>query len=275
MLQPLAINWNPDPVFFSIGSLDIRYYGLLWIIGITCSYFIVKKEYTDRKLGDDKFDPLFFYCFIGMVAGARLGHCLFYEPEYYLHHFTEMLLPIRFLADGNWKFIGYQGLASHGGTLGLIIMLLIYCKRNKMHFIDVLDIIAVATPICACCIRLANLMNSEIIGNASNMPWAFIFERVDNIPRHPAQLYEAIYYLLLGILMWILYKKLGERAKRGFFFGLCLFGIFLFRFFIEMLKEDQVAFEQGMTFNMGQLLSIPFILTGFYFMFIYNRKQKA
>ena len=169
----LTINWNPDPTLFHLFGFPIRYYSLLWIVGIACSYFIVRREYRDLKIGDDKFDPLFFYCFIGILVGCRLGHCLFYQPEYYLSGvkpFIEMFVPIKFLPDGDWKWTGYEGLASHGGTLGLMIALWLYCRKTKMHFMDVLDIIAVATPICACCIRLANLMNSEIIGNPTTVP---------------------------------------------------------------------------------------------------------
>lgn len=275
MLPLLTIHWNPDPVIFSLGNVAVRYYGLLWVVGIALSYFMVRRQYLDKKIGEEKFDPLFFYCFFGMLIGARLGHCLFYEPEYYLHHIKEMFLPIKYLPDGSWKWIGYQGLASHGGTLGLMIALILYSKRYRMHLVDVLDMIAVATPICACCIRLANLMNSEIIGKATNVPWAFVFERVDTIPRHPAQLYEALAYFVFFLGMLALYKYY-KNPRQGFYFGLCLTEIFVFRFFIELLKEDQVDFEAGMTFNMGQLLSIPFVLIGLYFLFFYGRgKQPA
>ena len=269
----LYINWNPDPVFLNIaGNFSIRYYGLLWVVGILLSYLMVRQQYIDRKIDEKKFDPLFFYCFFGMIIGARLGHCLFYEPEYYMNHVAEMFLPVKFLPDGGWKWIGYQGLASHGGTLCLIIALILYSRKYKIHIVDIFDIIAIATPICACCIRLANLMNSEIIGKPTDVPWAFIFERVDMLPRHPAQLYEAMAYFLFFIIMVVLYKKL-KTYKRGFFFGLVLTEIFVFRFFIEFLKEDQVAFEEGMTFNMGQLLSIPFVIIGIYFMCFYKGKR--
>ena len=212
MLPLLSINWNPDPELFNLFGISIRYYGLLWIIGLAFAYFIVRRQYRDRKIADSLFDPLFFYCFFGILIGARLGHCLFYEPEYYLHHFWEMVLPIKFLPDGGWKFTGYAGLASHGGTLGLIIALWLYCRKTKMHYMDVLDMIAVATPITACCIRLANLMNSEIIGMPTNVPWAFVFERVDAVPRHPAQLYEAIAYFIFALGMFYLYKR-GQKKQ--------------------------------------------------------------
>lgn len=273
MMSLLTIHWNPDPELFRIGSLSIRYYGLLWVIGIILAYYVVQQQYRDRKIAEEKFDPLLFYCFFGILIGARLGHCLFYQPDYYLHHFLEMILPIHFLPDGNWKFTGYEGLASHGGTLGLIIALWLYCRKTKMHYMDVLDMIAVATPITACCIRLANLMNSEIIGKVSDVPWAFVFERVDLQPRHPAQLYEAIAYFIFFLVMIFLCKrKSADEYHRGFFFGLCLTEIFTFRFFIEFLKENQVNFEDNMTFNMGQWLSVPFVIIGLYFMLFYGKK---
>ena len=280
MLTLLSINWNPNPELFNLfGSLPIRYYGLLWVVGIALAYVIVHRQYRDRKIDEKTFEPLFFYCFFGILIGARLGHCLFYQPDYYLNHFWEMILPVKFLPDGGWKWTGYEGLASHGGTLGLIIALWMYCRKTKMHYMDVLDMIAVATPITACFIRLANLMNSEIIGQPTDVPWAFVFERVDMLPRHPAQLYEAIAYFIFFLGMVYLYKRGQQKREkaslpyhRGFFFGLCLTEIFVFRFFIEFLKENQVNFERTMALNMGQWLSIPFILIGVYFMFFYGKK---
>ena len=272
----LTINWNPDPELFNLfGSFPIRYYGLLWGIGIVLACIIVQRQYRDRKISEDKFTPLFFYCVIGITLGARLGHCIFYDWSYFQNHLIEMILPIKFFPDGGWKWTGYLGLASHGGTLGLIIALWLYCRKTKMHYMDVLDMIAVATPICACFIRLANLMNSEIIGKPTDMPWAFVFEQVDMLPRHPAQLYEAIAYLIFFLGMVYLYKKSdhGTKLHRGFFFGLCLTEIFTFRFFVEFLKENQVDFENTMTLNMGQWLSIPFVIIGIYFMLLYGRKQ--
>ena len=277
MLHALFITWNPDPELFSIGSVPIRYYGLFWVIGISLAYMAVHRQYIDRKYGEEKFEPLFIYCMLGILIGARLGHCLFYEPEYYLHHVGEMFLPVKFLPDGGWRWTGYAGLASHGGTLGLMLALYLYCRKTKMHYMDVLDMIAVATPICACWIRLANLMNSEIIGLQTDVPWAFVFLRVDMIPRHPAQLYEAIAYFIFFLLMIFLYKRsdCGRQMRRGFFFGLCLTEIFFFRFFVEVLKENQVGFEDGMTFNMGQWLSVPFVLIGLYCIFLYGRKKTS
>lgn len=276
MLPLLSINWNPEPELFNLfGHLPLRYYGLLWGIGILLACIIVQREYRDRKISDEKFSPLFFYCVIGITLGARLGHCLFYQPEYFLNHLWEMILPVKFLPNGEWQWIGYRGLASHGGTLGLIIALWLYCRKTKLHYMDVLDMIAVATPITACCIRLANLMNSEIIGKPTDVPWAFVFERVDMLPRHPAQLYEAIAYFILFLVMMFLYKNYSKKLHRGFFFGLCLTAIFTFRFFVEFLKENQVDFENSMALNMGQWLSIPFVIIGIYFMFFYGKKKSV
>ena len=272
----LTINWNPDPELFNLfGSFPIRFYGLLWGIGIVLACIIVQRQYRDRKISEDKFTPLFFYCVIGITLGARLGHCIFYDWGYYQNHLIEMILPIKQFPNEGWKWIGYRVLANHGGTLGLIIALWLYCRTTKMHYMDVLDMIAVATPICACFIRLANLMNSEIIGKPTDVPWAFVFEQVDMLPRHPAQLYEAIAYFIFFLGMVYLYKKSdhGTKLHRGFFFGLCLTEIFTFRFFVEFLKENQVDFENTMTLNMGQWLSIPFVIIGIYFMLLYGRKQ--
>ena len=269
MLHFLFINWNPDVVAFTIGSFSVRWYSLCWCVGLLSVFLLEQKLFKEQGIADEKFDPLFIYAFIGILVGARLGHCLFYEPEYFLSsgkHFVEMLLPIRFKHDGGWMLTGYTGLASHGGTIGLILALWLYVRRTKLSFLLVLDNIAIVTPICACAIRLGNLMNSEIIGNPTDLPWAFIFERVDDVPRHPGQLYEAIAYFLFFFVGWWFYRRHREKVGTGFFFGLCIFLIFTFRFFIEYTKEIQVNFEQGMLFNMGQLLSVPFILLGIWFM---------
>lgn len=261
----LYILWNPDLEIFRIGNFAIRWYSTCWLIGLALAYFIVKWLYNDQKVKDAYFDPLFIYCFLGILIGARLGHCLFYQPEYFLSswtHVVEMFLPIHQMADGSWKFTGYEGLASHGGTIGLMVALYLYYRKTGMNLWHVLDDIAIATPITACFIRLGNLMNSEIIGTPTNVPWAFIFERVDMTPRHPGQLYEAIAYFVFFFVMLHFYKRTSKKVGTGFYFGLCLTLIFTFRFFIEYTKDIQVDFESGMIFNMGQLLSIPFIILG-------------
>ncbi len=261
----LYVLWHPEVVAFHIFSLPIRWYSLCWLVGLIGAFFMVRWLYSDQRLGRERFEPLFLYCFIGILVGCRLGHCLFYEPSYYLSsakHIVEMFLPIHFMADGGVRFTGYEGLASHGGTLGLIIGVWVYKRRYKIPFWVVIDNIALATPITACCIRLGNLMNSEIIGKVTDVPWAFIFERVDLLPRHPSQLYEALAYALFFFVEWFFYRSRRMAVGKGFYFGLCLTLIFAFRFVVEYTKVDQVAFEEGMLFNMGQLLSVPFVLIG-------------
>lgn len=275
------IDWTPPQTF-----LGIRYYSICWVIGLALAYIIVHRLYKDQKLKEEDFEPLFFYCFIGILVGARLGHCFFYEPDYYMDHLIETFLPIKEVfhpeyahswlswipcthGGVGWRFVGYEGLASHGGTFGLMVALWLYVRKTKINIMRVLDNIAIATPITACFIRLGNLMNSEIIGNVTNVPWAFIFHSnsalVEGqlVPRHPAQLYEAIAYLILLFIGFAIYKKHKEKVGTGFYFGLCLTYIFTFRFFIEFLKEVQGGADDGsLIFNMGQMLSIPFIILG-------------
>ena len=273
----LYIQWNPSLEAFSIGSFSFRWYSLCWLFGLALAYFVVKSLYKEQKIKDELFDPLFIYCFLGILIGARLGHCLFYQPDYFLTSFkgfVEMLLPIHFTADGSWKMTGYAGLASHGGTAGLILALWLYTKRTKLSLWTVLDNIAIATGTTACFIRLGNLMNSEIIGKATDVPWAFVFEKVDMLPRHPGQLYEAIAYAVLCIIMWALHKKWPEKIGTGWYFGFCLTYIFTFRFFIEYTKEIQEAFEASLPIDMGQILSIPFIVLGAWCMIRAKSKQE-
>ena len=265
MPHPLSILWNPSDTALSFGPFTIHWYSLCWLIGLALAYLIVQRLYREQKVKEGLFDPLFVYCFIGILVGARLGHCLFYQPDIFLsswHHFVEIFIPIEFLSDGSWHFTGYRGLASHGGTLGLMIALWAYVRKTGMNLWQVLDNIAIATPVTACFIRLGNLMNSEIIGKVSDVPWAFVFERVDNLPRHPGQLYEAIAYAILFFIGWRLYRRMPQRVGTGYFFGLCLAYIFTARFFIEFTKEVQEAFEASLPLDMGQLLSLPFIVLG-------------
>ena len=269
----LYILWNPSLEAFSIGPLTFRWYSLCWLVGLLLAYLVVRRLYKEQKIKDELFDPLFVYCFLGILVGARLGHCIFYQPDYFLTSFkgfVEMFLPIHIMQDGSWKMTGYAGLASHGGTAGLMLALWLYTKRTKLSLWTVLDNIAIATGTTACFIRLGNLMNSEIIGKTTDVPWAFVFEKVDALPRHPGQLYEAIAYALLFVIMWIIYKNSQKQTANsrkpqvgtGWYFGFYLAYIFTFRFFIEYTKEIQEAFEASLPLDMGQILSIPFIIIG-------------
>ena len=271
----LYIDWQPSIEAFRVGIFSLKWYSLLWMFGLMIAYMIVKHLYKQQGIPEEKFYPQFFYCFIGVLAGARLGHCIFYQPDYFLTSgkgIIEMFLPIHIQDNGSWSYIGYRGLASHGGTIGLFVALAFYWRKENLKPMMVLDNVAIAAPATACCIRLGNLMNSEIIGKTTDMPWAFIFhsqEALVNgelVPRHPAQLYEALAYAVLFFIMWTLHKRMPKKIGTGWYFGFCLTYIFTFRFFIEYTKEIQEAFEASLPIDMGQILSIPFIILGVYCM---------
>ena len=248
----LSINWNPNPELFNLFGISIRYYGLLWAVGIFFAYIIVHYQYRDKKIDEKKFDPLFFYCFFGILIGARLGHCLFYDPGYYLTHPVEIL------------YIHQGGLASHGAAVGLLVGLWLFSRKNKMPYIWSLDRIAIAVGIAGALVRIGNLMNSEIYGHATSLPWGFVFVRAgETQPMHPTQIYEAAAYLVLfGILCWMYYGPKLALRRPGLMFGFFLIYLFGFRFLVEFIKNPQEEFERTMTLNMGQWLSIPFIVLG-------------
>jgi prolipoprotein diacylglyceryl transferase len=261
----LYINWDFDSEIINIYGFPLKYYGLLFACGLLLCMYILKRIFKRENLKDSAHEALFIYGIIGIFVGARLGHCLFYDFDYYSKNLLEIILPIKKTLNGEYKFIGFAGLASHGGTVGLIISLYLYSKKYEISYLKTLDLIAIVAPLGATFIRLANLMNSEMIGNPTSMPWAFIFKRVDNIPRHPAQLYEAISYLMIFIIVFTIYKTKNIKLGNGFLFGLAITLIFVMRILIEFLKINQVDFEKGMSLNMGQILSIPFVLLGLYF----------
>lgn len=220
--------------------------------------------YQKEGLNQEELSPLLIYIIAGTVIGARLGQAFFYEFGYFKHHPLEIILPFR-IGDNGFEWTGYQGLASHGGAIGVLIALAIYCKKFQQSFLRTIDKIVIAVALAGFFIRVGNFFNSEIIGTPSALPWAVVFLKIDNIPRHPAQLYEAFAYLCIFIFLWTLYKRKGLELKKGFLFGLFLILVFSARFFIEFIKEDQEAFEKGWLLNMGQLLSIPFVAAGLYF----------
>lgn len=267
------INWDFDPEIVNILGFPIKYYGLLFACGLIISMRVLKKIFKTENLNDNAYEALFIYGILGIFVGARLGHCIFYDFDYYSKNLLEIILPIKKTLNGGYKFIGYAGLASHGGTIGLIFSLYLFSKKYKIQYLKVLDLIALVAPIGATFIRLANLMNSEMIGNPTKMPWAFIFKKIDNIPRHPAQLYEAISYLIIFLVVYTIYKTKNIKLGGGFYFGLVITLIFLMRILIEFVKINQVQFEDKMQLNMGQILSVPFIIIGIYFIF-YNLRNK-
>ncbi|MEI6884953.1 MAG: prolipoprotein diacylglyceryl transferase [Bacteroidota bacterium] len=261
------IHWNPSPEVFHIGSLAIRWYGLLFASGFFFGYFIMLKFFKKEGIEVDKLDTLTTYMVLGTVIGARLGHCLFYEPAYYLSH------PIKILEV--WE----GGLASHGAAIGIMLAIYIFGVRNKLTFLWTIDRVVITVALAGMFIRLGNLMNSEIFGHITNLPWGFYFMRASNPaealdPRHPTEIYEAICYFIIFIFLWRLYYLKNGKPAPGLIFGLFLICIFGVRFFIEFLKEPQVGFEQGMLLNMGQLLSIPLIALGVY-LFLRSRKLSS
>ncbi len=258
------IEWNIDPVALRVGGIPIMYYSLLLIAGTVLSVWILKRVYKENGMPWEHLQILVMLSITGLFLGARLGHCLLYEYEYYFAHPLEILLPIRVKTDGSVVFSGYQGMASHGGLVGWMIAMVIYSRLTGEKVLRTLDTIALVLPLAAGFIRLGNLANSEIIGVETDLPWAFIFERVDLVPRHPAQIYEALaYFFTFGVNLF-LYRRFGLNRGRGVLLGNTLVLVFVARFLIEFIKERQVPFEDQMHLDVGQVLSIPFILLGIF-----------
>lgn len=256
------IYWNTDSTIFWItDSFPLKYYGIFFAIGILLAYSIVKKIFIKEKVSVEILDTLLVYIIVGTILGARLGHCFFYEPTYFFQHPMEILLPIKKIG-GVYKFIGFQGLASHGGTIGVLIAILLFYRKNKINLLWLLDRIAIAVPVTATFIRLGNFMNSEIYGKPTNGNWGIVFQKDDLIPRHPTQLYEAFAYFSIFILLQFLYKSNYTKRGDGLLFGIFLVLLFSARLVIEFFKENQETFENQMLLNMGQILSIPFIIFG-------------
>jgi len=270
MLDILSfITWGPEPEIFKIGSFGVRWYSLCWLLAFVVSYFLMLKIFKREGKSQELLDKLTIYIFIGTLVGARLGHCFFYDWAYYKEHFLEILIPFPKI-NGSWELTGFTGLASHGGAIGILIALWLFSRNTKTNFMWITDRLILVVPIAGAFIRLGNFFNSEMIGNPSNLPWAVIFTHEDQIPRHPAQMYEAIAYVIIFIILWAMYQK-NKDPKPGKLFGIFLILLFGARFIIEYVKIDQVAFEAGMLLNMGQILSIPFILLG---IFLLVRKPK-
>ncbi|NAW95089.1 prolipoprotein diacylglyceryl transferase [Vibrio sp. V42_P2S4T144] len=244
------MEWNIDPVLLAFGPLEIHWYGILFALGLISGFQVMKRIFIIEKSPLVELDSLLVNSILGIIIGARLGHCLFYDPNYYLEY------PLRILAI--WE----GGLASHGGGLGVLVAVLYHAKRNKIGRLWLLDRLAISTAIFAVFVRLANFINSEIIGTQTNLPWAVVFQRVDNIPRHPAQLYEAICYLAIFILLWAIYRRTSISHLSGTILGLFLFLTFSARFSIEFVKEKQAVYTNDFIFSMGQLLSVPFLIVG-------------
>ena len=258
MTDLLFVHWHVDPVIFSIGPVSIRWYSILFVSGFVLGWFLFKWFCKREKLPLSLLDPLLYTLLIATIVGARLGHCLFYQPDYYLgswQGFWEIFMP--------WK----GGLASHGGAIALLLAMwwfsAHYGKKNDFDFLWIMDRLCITVAFAGCFIRLGNLFNSEIYGDVTGLPWGFIFDlRGETEPKHPTQLYEALSYLILGLILVWVYKNKLDKVYRGFFFGAFLIGCFGMRFLIEFIKEPQVGFEENMTLDMGQWLSIPFVVAG-------------
>jgi phosphatidylglycerol:prolipoprotein diacylglycerol transferase len=261
------INWNPSPEMFTIPGIDwpVRWYGLMWALAFIGSHFIMNRIYKTEGRTEKELDLLTLYIIIGTVAGARLGHCLFYGPLWDTFDPNGNLVNEGYLSHPlNILKVYEGGLASHGGALGILTGMWLYCRKTKESWLWLFDRLVVVVPLASALIRFGNLMNSEIIGKPTEVPWAFVFSSVDPLPRHPAQLYEALFCIVLFFVMYYLWKNKREVLGKGFMFGLMCVALFTERFFDEFVKENQEAFEKGMALNMGQILSIPFILIGIY-----------
>lgn len=262
------IVWDIEPKVFD-GFEFLRWYGVCWVLGMLLGYKIIFNIYKSEGISHIELDKLTTYVLLGAIIGARFGHILFYDPIYYWNNPIE-ILPFR--VKPTFQFTGLAGLASHGGILGALVALYVCNRKFKKDYLWLLDRLMIAGAALGGFIRLGNLMNSEIIGTPSNLPWAFVFTRVDQIPRHPSQLYEAIFYLTVSISLYFIWRSGKFYASHGFIFGLGMTLIFTQRFLIEFLKENQVQFEENLSLNMGQTLSIPLVLLGI-FMMMWSRKS--
>ena len=261
-----SITWNADPEIVRIGSLAIRWYGILFAMGFVCGYFIIQAFFRKEGIPLKLLDQLTTTMVIATVIGARLGHCLFYEPAYYLSNPIEILKV--------WE----GGLASHGAAIGILLAIWIFARKHKVSYWWVIDRIAVVTALAGFFIRMGNLMNSEIFGKTTSLPWGFIYLRAsdptqNSQPRHPSQIYEGLAYLVIFLILMLVYYRKNGKPKEGLLLSLFLLMVFTARFFIEFLKEPQVGFEVNMTLNLGQWLSLPFMAAGLFGLYLVYRKK--
>jgi len=278
----LKFNWAPDEVFIKIGSLGIHYYSLMFIIAFAAGYYILKRMYKNEGVSDHFLEPLFVYTVLGTLIGARLGEVFFYNWEYFQDHLVEILLPVKEVTDGSmffgliqgWEFTGYRGLASHGAAIGIITAMILYRKKYPYKtVIWILDRIVIPVSFGAIFIRIGNFFNSEIVGKYTGSNFGVVFEnRGEILPRHPAQLYESLGYIIVFLILRHMYWNTQRKDQSGFLFGAFLAMMFSVRFVVEFVKESQGGFESALgLLSTGQWLSIPLILTGLIFVY---RAQK-
>ena len=251
MPQFIAIVWNVDPDILSIGPITIRYYGILFALSFFMGYSLIRSFFRREGKPESDLETLLTYMMVGTIAGARLGHCLFYDPAYYLANPLKILMV--------WE----GGLASHGGAIGILTALFLYSrKRPNQPYLWLLDRMVIVVALAGLFIRVGNFFNSEFLRIPAAVPWAIVFDRIDSVPRHPAQLYEAFAYGSIFVGLYRLYGKLEARTPPGFLFGLFLTSVFGFRFCIEFVKERQAHYGLDLPLSVGQLLSIPLIMAG-------------
>ena len=273
----LQILWDPASDGIRLfGDYKVHYYSLMWILAFILGYRIMKKIYKNENQSEEKLESLFMYSVLGIMIGARLGHVIFYQPELFKEDFFSVFLPFKF--SGGIDFTGFRGLASHGATIGMITSMYIYNKKVlKKSVLWILDRVVIACASGAIFIRVGNFFNSEIIGKPAEegLPWAVVFKNIDNIPRHPGQLYEAFGYLFVFLIVYFIYWKTKKGMQEGYLFGLFLLLLMTVRVFVEQFKIAQVDGREDLILglNTGQVLSIPFIIIGLYYMFIYKSKN--
>lgn len=257
------VYWDIRPELIRFGPLAIRWYGLFFAVLFLVGYGIVRWQFRVEHKDEASLDRLLFYMIAGTIIGARLGHCLLYDPVYYFHHPVEILE------------VWHGGLASHGGAAGILVALYFYTRHQPdQSYLWLLDRIVVPTALGGSLIRLGNLFNSEILGKPTHVPWAFVFERVDWVPRHPVQLYESIAYALIFVVLLRIYWRLRARTPRGLLLGLFVVSVFTFRFFIEFLKQRQASYGHHFPLTIGQCLSLPFIIFGAVLLWRVNRQKQ-
>ena len=273
----LHIVWDPASDGLNLfGNFKIHYYSLMWMVAFILGYQIMKKVYSNENQSENKLESLLMYSVLGIMIGARLGHVIFYQTELFREDFFSVFLPFKF--SGGIEFTGFRGLASHGATIGMIISMYIYNKKVlKKSVLWILDRVVIACALGGIFIRIGNFFNSEIIGKPAdeNLPWGVVFKNVDNIVRHPGQLYEAFGYIFVFLILFFSYWKSNKAKKEGFLFGLFLLLLMTVRVFVEKFKIAQVDGREDwiLGLNTGQILSIPFIIIGLYYMFQHKSNQ--
>lgn len=273
-MHALKIYWDPIKSI-NLGFFELHFYSLMWIIAFILGFQITKRIWKNENQSSESLDSLFIYSVLGIMIGARLGHVIFYQPELFGEDFFSIFLPFKF--KGGFEFTGFQGLASHGAAIGMIISMYLFNKKIlKKSILWILDRVVVATALGAVFVRIGNFINSEIIGKYTNSDFGVVFRQLgETEPRHPAQLYEAFCYIFVFIALLYFYWKTNKSKQEGFLFGLFLVFLWTIRFFVEFIKEAQVDERAEWALNTGQWLSIPFILIGLYFMFVYKPKNKV